>query len=148
VAPPSLFSAFAQSLQDIALQQIPLLLQNQDWQSRYRILMQLGKHLPAFDASLQQQQFRIAGCESQFWLIHTEDSGGRHYWAFDSDARIIKGLACLMISSINGKTAREIAASEPLALLQQLQLGQNLSQSRNNGLLSVVQQAYRQAGLS
>lgn len=136
-------------LRDIQLQQLPTLTQSKDWQSKYRLLMQLGKPLPAFDASLQRDDFLIAGCESKAWLLHEYHADSRrHYWSFDSEARIIKGLVVVALCQINGLTKDELVTIQfdQLFALQGVQ--QNLSPSRQNGLQAVLKQLCKQAGLA
>lgn len=134
------FHQTAQALCLIQQQQLPLLLQPTDWQTRYRSLMQLGKTLPAFTALQQVEQNLIAGCDSQAWLLHQQEhSSGRHFWAFDSEARLIKGTVTVLLCQINGKTSAELSALPLRQLLTIPGLQQNLSPSRQNGLLAVLQ---------
>jgi cysteine desulfuration protein SufE len=143
-----LMSQTEQALQNIKQQQLPLLTQTTDWQSKYRILMQLGKGLPSFSPELQRDEFLIDGCDSKAWLLHEfHKDSGRHYWAFDSEARIIKGLVTLALCQLNGLSASEITQInfQQLFALQGLQ--QNLSPSRQNGLHAVIKTLSMQAGL-
>ncbi len=38
------------------------------WENQYRLIIQLGKQLPALPGEWQQEAFRLKGCESQAWL--------------------------------------------------------------------------------
>jgi cysteine desulfuration protein SufE len=139
----------AQGLEQIKQQQLPVLIQTTDWQSKYRIIMQLGKSVPAFSAALQRDEFLIAGCDSKAWLLHEyHQSSGRHYWAFDSEARIIKGLVVLALSQINGLTGTELAQIQFSQLFALPGVQQNLSPSRQNGLHAVLKKLSQQAGVS
>lgn len=136
---PDIFTETATALKNIYDNQLPQLRQLKDWQSKYRILMTLGKALPAFDSEWHRDEFLVQGCESKAWLLHHQDPVTKqHFWAFDSDARIVKGLIILILVQLNGLTAEELAGSNPELLLTQLQLQQNISQSRSNGLLAVL----------
>ena len=138
-----------QALQHIKQQQLPLLSQTTDWQSKYRILMQLGKGLPAFSAELQRDELLIAGCDSKAWLLHEyHQASCRHYWAFDSEARIIKGLVVLALCQLNGLTKLELAQIQFSQLFALPGVQQNLSPSRQNGLHAVLKKLSQQAGLS
>lgn len=108
-----------------------------DWQNKYRLLMLTGKNLPALPAALKRDELRIAGCESAAWLVHQRDDE-RHYWAFDSDARIIKGVMTSLLTQLNGRCRQDLLAVELTALYQQLGLQQGLSPSRNNGVMAVL----------
>ena len=126
-------------LQQICQQELPLLQQPADWQTKYRLLMQLGKKLPALPEKMRQPEYLFLGCESRAWLLHYQDPvTNQHFWAFDSDARIVKGLIILILAQVNGFTAEELAKATPELLLNELQLQQNISQSRSNGLLAVL----------
>jgi cysteine desulfuration protein SufE len=144
-----LISETATALGDIQKQQLPQLSQSADWQSKYRILMQLGKHLPAFSSELQRDEFLIAGCESKLWLLHEyQPVTQRHYWAFDSEARIIKGLIVVALCQINGLTQAELATVQFSQLFALPGIQQNLSPSRQNGLQAVLKKLSQQAGLA
>lgn len=148
---PQISDFFQQTAQALALlqqQQLPVLLQPSDWQTRYRNLMQLGKTLPAFSALQQVEQNLIAGCDSKAWLLHQQEpSSGRHFWAFDSEARLIKGTVTVLLCQINGKTSAELSAMPLRQLLSIPGLQQNLSPSRQNGLLAVLQKLAKLADL-
>ncbi|WP_337880578.1 SufE family protein [Rheinheimera sp.] len=140
-----IFTNTAVALDTILQVQLPLLQQSNDWQAKYRSLMQLGKLLPALPDELKRDELKVQGCESQFWLVHHKDAvTQRHYWAFDSDARIIKGLACVLLCQLNGQTSGELKFDLAAQQLAQLQLAQNLSPSRNNGLYAVLHRVKQQ----
>ncbi len=137
---PEIFTETATALKNIYDNQLPRLRQLNDWQSKYRILMTLGKELPAFDSDWRRDEFLVQGCESQAWLLHYQDPvTSQHFWAFDSDARIVKGLIILLLVQLNGLTAEQITNAKPELLLTELQLQQNLSASRSNGLKAVLE---------
>ncbi len=136
---PDIFTKTAIALKNIGDTQLPELRKIKEWQSKYRVLMTLGKELPAFDSKWQQDEFLVQGCESKTWLIHYQDPlTKQHFWAFDSEARIVKGLIILILAQVNGFTCEELASATPELLLNELQLQQNISQSRTNGLLAVL----------
>ena len=136
---PDIFTETATALKKIYVNQLPQLRQLRDWQSKYRILMTLGRELPTFDSEWHRDEFLVQGCESKAWLLHYQDPvTTQHFWAFDSDARIVKGLVILILTQVNGLTAEELAEATPELLLTELQLQQNISQSRSNGLLAVL----------
>ncbi|MDZ7870364.1 MAG: SufE family protein [Rheinheimera sp.] len=111
--------------------------QQRDWQQKYRLLMQLGKALPPLSDALKRDELLVAGCESAAWLCH-QQLDGRHYWGFDSEARIIKGVITALLSQLNGLPTEELKAIDLHALYQQLGLAQGLSPSRSNGVAAVI----------
>ena len=139
----------AEGLQQIKQQQLATLTQTTDWQSKYRMIMQLGKAVPAFTTELQRDEFLIAGCDSKAWLLHEyHQASGRHYWAFDSEARIIKGLVLLALCQLNGLTNVELSQINFSQLFALPGVQQNLSPSRQNGLHAVLKKLSQQAGLA
>ena len=112
------------------------------WEQRYRKIMQLGKTLPAFPQRQRIESNLIQGCDSDVWLFHDKKPhcGTSHPLEFqlDSSARVIKGLAVIILSVLNGKSAHDILTFDVEALFEQLGLNQHLSPSRGNGLRAIV----------
>ena len=123
----------------IAEHELPAIAACTDWQNKYRILMNLGKQLPVFGDELQRDELLIAGCDSKAWLLHQYDRIEQtHYWAFDSEARVVKGLVALAICQLNGLSNNALAQLDFTSLLKPLGLYQNISPSRQNGLQAVL----------
>ena len=113
-----------------------------DWEDRYRYVIELGRELEPLDQALVNDTNKVRGCASQVWLVTNVDSGsGEPVLSFkgDSDALIVKGLIAILISIYSGKPARDILKTDAYAMLQEIDLQQNLSQQRSNGLKSMVQ---------
>ena len=107
------------------------------WQDKYRHIMLLGKQMPSLAKEFQSQEAQVKGCESQAWLYHSEVDG-QHFFLVDSDARIVKGLAALVIAALQGKNGEEISAFDANQFFAQLGLSGQLSPSRTNGLTAMV----------
>jgi cysteine desulfuration protein SufE len=56
----------------------------------------------------------------------------------NSDAHIVRGLVAILILLLSGRSAREIANEDPIALFERLGLGQHLTPQRSNGFRSMV----------
>lgn len=112
--------------------------QAKSWQDKYRVIMLLGKVVPELPAELKQDQHLVEGCESAAWLVASQHNG---YWSFqfDADARIIKGVVAMLLSSIEGKVSAEIQHHELINLFNSLGLSQGLSPSRSNGVHAVIE---------
>ncbi|BCV67725.1 Fe-S metabolism protein SufE [Shewanella carassii] len=108
-----------------------------NWQDRYRQLMQGAKQLPALPPELQTEAARVRGCESAAWLYHYQIDG-KHLFIADSDARIVKGLIALLLHAMNNSDSQTLAQFEPKAYLKQLGLEGQLSPSRSNGLYALI----------
>jgi len=109
-----------------------------DWESKYEHLIDLGKALPLIDAKFKTPDKLIKGCQSQVWL-HSERLDDRIVFTADSDAIITKGLVALMIRVLSHQSAAEIVNAK-MDFLDKIGLREHLSPSRNNGLLSMIKQ--------
>ena len=110
-----------------------------DWEDRYRTIIDLGKQLLPLAAEEMTGAFKVRGCQSQVWLVPTIDADGLIHFRGDSDAHIVKGLVALMIILFSGKTAKEILAIDARSVLDQLGLSAHLSPMRANGVFSMVE---------
>ncbi|MBB2494598.1 SufE family protein [Aquipseudomonas ullengensis] len=108
------------------------------WEQRARLLMQWGERLQPLSDEEKQDANRVAGCESQVWLVGT-CSEGRWRFRATSDARLIRGLLAVLLARIDGLSAAELAALDLPDWFNQLGLGRQLSPSRSNGLNAVLQ---------
>lgn len=108
------------------------------WEEKYKHLIALGKTLPPYPEDKRLDTFKVKGCQSQVWLFAEFDGKTVHY-AIDSDAMIVKGLACLLHRTFSGHTPQEIAQA-PMDFLQEIGLTSHLSQSRSNGMAAMVRQ--------
>ncbi len=111
-----------------------------DWEDRYRYIIDLGKRLPEMAESDKTRETKVEGCVSQVWLIARDDPErpGHLIFLADSDAHIVRGLVAILLIIYSGKTAEEILAVDARGLLAQLDLEGHLSPSRSNGLFSMV----------
>lgn len=108
-----------------------------DWEDRYKYIIDLGRELPAMPAALHTDERKIRGCQSQVW-IDTALDNGRLQLAVDSDAFIVKGLLGVVLAAYNAKTPAEVLAFDIDAYFEQLDLLSHLSPSRGNGLRAMV----------
>lgn len=111
-----------------------------DWEDRYAYIIDLGKSLPEFPESEKREENYVHGCQSQVWLIHQEDpADGKIYLMIDSDAIIVKGLAAVVLATLNAKTKAEIQALDVEAAFEQLDLMRHISPTRGNGLRAMIE---------
>ena len=108
-----------------------------DWEDRYKYLIDLGKELPAMPQALCTDESLVRGCQSKVWLVD-EQRDGRLYFQADSDAFIVKGLLGVVLAAYNGRTPGEILAFDVDAYFAKLDLLQHLSSTRGNGLKAMV----------
>ncbi|MEM0954599.1 MAG: SufE family protein [Pseudomonadota bacterium] len=107
------------------------------WDDRYKYIIDLGKELPAMDASLHTDDRLVRGCQSQVW-IDTRLENGKLDIAVDSDAFIVKGLLGVVLAAYNNKSPEDVLAFDIDAYFEELQLLNHLSPTRGNGLKAMV----------
>lgn len=108
-----------------------------DWMDRYQFIIELGRKLPAYPESWQDEAHRVQGCQSQVWLAAVE-RGDRLFFAGASDAAIVSGLVALVLRVYSGRDRAEILATSP-AFLKELGLIAALSTNRGNGVAAMVE---------
>jgi len=116
-----------------------------DWEDRYRYLMDLGRELPVLAPEEMVEAYRVSGCQSRVWLVPRAE-GGRILFHAGSDAAFVQGLLALLMRVFNRRSPAEILATDA-GFLTRLGLGEHLSLSRRNGVAAVlarIQAAARQ----
>ncbi len=108
-----------------------------DWESRYRYILDLARELPAMAPALQTEARLLRGCQSQVWIEHLQDDG-RLWFAVDADAHSVRGLIAIVLAALNGRTPAALLAVDIEAYFGQLDLLKHLSQTRGNGLRALV----------
>ena len=108
-----------------------------EWLDKYEYLIELGKALEAYPEEEKTEEKLIKGCQSRVWLDY-ERKDGKLYFRADSDAIITKGIISLLISVYSGRTPAEIAADD-FAFVDRIGLRENLSPTRANGLVSMIE---------
>jgi len=109
-----------------------------EWEDRYRFIIDLGRKLPEFDVSDQTEANRVHGCMSKVWLVY-DRQGDKIVFRGDSDAHIVKGLISIVMMIFSGKTPQQIVDADASSILTDLGLSQHLSPMRTNGLFSMVE---------
>ena len=109
----------------------------EEWLDKYEYLIELGKSLEDYPEDRKTDDRMIKGCQSRVWL-DAEFRDGRLYFRADSDAIITKGIISLLIGVYSGATPREIAADD-FGFVAALGLKENLSPTRANGLVSMME---------
>jgi cysteine desulfuration protein SufE len=119
-----------------------------DWEDRYRYVIELGKEMPAFDDKDRTTANKVRGCASQVWLVSRvagPPSNPILHFSGDSDALIVKGLIAIAFMIFSGKSARDIASIEAGPLLKELGLHDHLTQQRSNGFASMIERIKQDA---
>lgn len=113
-----------------------------DWEDRYRYLIELGRDLPSCGEELYRPENKVRGCASQVWLetrvdrSQPDDPVLRFYG--DSDAHIVRGLIAVLFALFSGHTARRIVETDAEAVFRRLGLDGHLTPQRSNGFAAMV----------
>ena len=109
-----------------------------DWQERYRYIIDLGMKLPPMDDVHNIEDNKVRGCMSQVWMTHRLEGHALHFLA-DSDSHIVKGLISVLLTLYSGRTSEEVLAVDIERVFQEIGLNQHLSPNRRNGFYSMVE---------
>ncbi len=108
-----------------------------------------GARLPPLPESAHTDANKVQGCASQVWLLtHVKPDGAAGpilTFEGDSDAHIVRGLVAILFALYSGKSAREILATDAIALFDRIGLRENLTPQRSNGLRSMVERIRAEA---
>ncbi|MBX2859436.1 MAG: SufE family protein [Cellvibrionaceae bacterium] len=108
-----------------------------NWEERYKYVIDLGKELPKMDDSFKDELHLVKGCQSQVW-IHGEFADNKLWLIADSDAFIVKGLLGVVLAAFNGQAPEYIRTFDVEDYFSKLGLMRHLSASRGNGLRAMV----------
>lgn len=115
-----------------------------DWEDRYRHVIELGKAMPPLDDALKVPATKVEGCASQVWL-HMRPEGGVFHFDGESDAMIVRGLIAVLHALYDGVAMEDLGKIDAQAELARLQLQDHLSAQRSNGLRAMIQRIREQA---
>ncbi|MBC6441661.1 MAG: SufE family protein [Rhodobacteraceae bacterium] len=113
----------------------------EDWEDRYRHVIELGKAMPALDQVLRVPATKVDGCASQVWIVAEVDGqGGGATFRFrgDSDALIVRGLIAILGALYNGQTLDAVLKTDAQGAFARLGLDRHLSAQRSNGLRAMI----------
>lgn len=117
-----------------------------DWEERYRYIIDLGKSLPPLPESMKTEDRFVRGCQSQVWLaLHFEPTEKKLYLAVDSDALIVRGLAAIVLAALNRQSPQAVLDYDMQSYFSKLDLLKHLSPTRGNGVQAMVAKIRDQA---
>ncbi len=112
-----------------------------DWEDRYRHLIEMGRDFPLLDPALKVPATKVHGCASQVWLVPLFEGEGpqaRFDFQGESDAGIVRGLIAVLHRLYAGLPRGEVPGVDAQAELARLGLDEHLSSQRSNGLRAMV----------
>ena len=110
----------------------------ENWEEKYQYVIDLGRHLEPLDEMFKTEQWLVKGCQSQVWLVPTFKQNCIHFCG-DSDALLVKGIIAIVFTIYNDKTADEIKKVDVQKIFAKLGLEENLTPSRRNGMMSMIE---------
>jgi cysteine desulfuration protein SufE len=120
-----------------------------DWDDRYRYLIELGRELPPLAAEAHNGANKVQGCASQVWLdtsVRPNGAGGPVLtFLGDSDAHIVRGLIAILFAMYSGRNAKDILSTDAVALFEKMGLREHLTPQRSNGFRSMVERIHSDA---
>ena len=121
-----------------------------DWDDRYKYLIELGTMLPAYPEERRNADHKVQGCVSQVWLAADAGDGPDPVITLygSSDAHIVSGLVAIALAIFSGKSASAIGAIDEKQIFDQLDLSEHITPQRSNGLRSLVQRIKHEAQLA
>ena len=105
-----------------------------DWEERYRYLLELGRRLAPLAEDERGEHTRVHGCASQVWLVRDAQSNHTLSFRGDSDAHLVKGLVAVVLAMVNGISVEHLQQLDMEGQLRQLGLEDHLTPQRSNGV--------------
>ena len=120
-----------------------------DWDDRYRYVIELGRTLAPLSDAARSESNKVQGCASQVWLdtrVAPDGSAGPTLsFVGDSDAHIVRGLIAILFAIYSDRPARDILATDAVAIFERLGLREHLTPQRSNGFRSMVDRIHADA---
>ncbi|MGI9351978.1 MAG: SufE family protein [Rhizobiaceae bacterium] len=121
-----------------------------DWDDRYKYLIELGSMLDALPESDRTRENKVQGCVSQVWVTSQKsaDTDPVLHFSGASDAHIVSGLIAITFAIFSGKPASEILAVDEREIFNRIHLSEHITPQRSNGLRSLVERIKTDAKLA
>jgi cysteine desulfuration protein SufE len=109
-----------------------------DWMERYNHLVAMGDSMAQISSDVRSEDNYVPGCQSDLWIrAAVEPATGFVHFQVDSDSRITRGMAALIIRVLDGQPP-EVIVGARLDFIDQIGFRQHLSAQRRNGLAAMI----------
>lgn len=110
-----------------------------DKMDKYEYIIDYGDRLPELSVEFRDNKHRVLGCQSELWI---RGSGTKKlkFEAF-SEAKMVRGLAAMVLDIYNDRTAEEILETDP-KILNNLGIDGLLTPGRQNGIGNLIAKIY------
>lgn len=105
---------------------------------RYRLLIDLGRHLEPMPDALKTDATLVRGCSAAVWVYPVARPDGTLHFLADSNAAITKGIIALVLTAVQDRTPQEIMATDIEAELGPFDLTRQLSSNRTQGIPNMI----------
>jgi cysteine desulfuration protein SufE len=109
-----------------------------DADDRYRLLIDLGRTLPAMPDALKTDATLVRGCSASVWVYPTRTEDGSLNFMADSNAAITKGIIALVLKTVQNRQAADILATDIEGALSPFDLKNQLSSNRTQGIPNMI----------
>lgn len=135
----------ADSLEDRARRIVAEFAPLEDSIDRYKRLVELGDTLAGLAPEDRTDENRLPGCQYAVWLsVSYDQEADVLRFRADSDARIVRGLAALILQVVDGQSPRHVVAAD-YGFLDTIGVRAQLSVQRGNGLAALIEEVRRRA---
>ena len=120
----------------------------ENWEDKYKYIIDMGGSLKPLSKDDYNDENKVEGCASQVWLtVEENQKEGKTFLKFngDSDAFIVKGLIAILFALFSEKTPSEILEINPTNELKKLNLDENITQQRSDGLTAMINRVFFEA---
>lgn len=107
-----------------------------DWFLQYEYLLQISADLPRIPEEERLDSNKVKGCQSGVWLLLHAENGCVRVQA-DSEALIIRGMLAVIVSLLDGRRPKEIAAYKP-RFISETNIKEQISTDRFHGIHEVI----------
>ena len=114
-----------------------------DWEEKYLYLIELGEKYATLPESDQVPKYTVTGCQSQVW-IKVSVVDGKVLLSGNSDAAIVKGLVAMLLILLQQMSPAELMAFDINGVLDRLDLKQQITPTRNQGMAAMLTAIYSQ----
>lgn len=105
---------------------------------RYRLLIDLGRHLEEMPDALKTEATKVKGCSASVWVYPMRKEDGKLHFMADSNAAITKGIIALVLLTVQDKNPEAIINTDIEALLAPFDLKNQLSSNRTQGIPNMI----------
>ena len=120
----------------------------ESWEDKYKYIIDMGGSLKPLSKDDYNDENKVEGCASQVWLtVEENQKEGKTFLKFngDSDAFIVKGLIAILFALFSEKTPSEILEINPTTELKKLNLDENITRQRSDGLTAMINRVFFEA---